>query len=297
MLLICVAIAACGTQSKIEPVNSTPSLESSSALDEDATYSTNSYSTTGTDQTVDEIVAKLVPKKPEILGVANLGEYKGLQLSFKTKVITEEDVQAYLDEYVLPAYMKRKNISDLEDSDIVLDDAAIHEIDPSFHSLEEYKTHIKQLLTEEAEYTNMLQLYYTAINAVIRNSDPKPTDEAVEWQIDYYLKAYYDEVSSYYDGMTMDDVVKLYGTTYQGFRESLYDYAVESVNQMLIMDAIADQEELEVSDEDIEKYAAAHGLTSELLREATSEEDLLVSVRREMAAQFVVEHAIILESG
>lgn len=294
LFLVCLCTAACGAAApQPDPVEMTPYPENSVAPRAENSYSTSSYSTTGTEQTVDEIVAALEPHKPEDLGVANLGEYKGLHLSFEEQFVTDADVQAYLDEYVLPAYKSLKGITDTDAGDILLDDSAIRELDPSFSSLAEFKDYIRQKLNEETEYTNRTRLYYTAIDAVIRNSAPEPTEEAVEWQIDYFLKMFYDEVRSNYDGMTMDDLVTLYGTTYQGFRDSLREYAEESVNQMLIMDAIADREGIEVSEKDIEEYADAHGLTPDLLKQSTTEEDLLASVRRELAARFVVDHAVI----
>ncbi len=292
LLLICLFITACGSNDHPQFPDVSHPVEDSSTLEEDGSYLANGYSTTGTGQTVDEIVAEIKPEKPANLGIANLGEYKGLHLTFTPKTVSEADVQAYLDDYVLPAYKKLKNPSDT-DTPVILDDYAIHEIDPSFSSLADYKYHVQQLLIKEAEYTNKIQLYYTAIDAVIQNSNPIPSEEAIEWQIDYYLKAYYEEVSAFYDGMTLDNIVTLYGTTYQDFRNSLYDFAVESVNQLLIMDAIADQENIDVTDKDIQDYAELHGLTVELLKDVSTKEDLLSSVRRELAAQFVVDHSTI----
>ena len=298
LLIVCIIIfsfSACGTKAQSEAISETTT--SSSAVEDNAyesnSYLTSGYSTTGTDQTVDEIVSELEIKKPDNLGSVILGDYTGLSILCEKETITDNEVEDYLKEYVVPAYKKAMGISESDDSNIELDDSAIKVLFPNYSSLDEFKKDIKDSLEEEARYTNKINEYYSAIGSVIQNSKLNPSEEAIEWQIDYYLKSYYQEVNTYYDGMTLDEVVTLYGTTYLDYRNSLRDYAIESVNQMLVMDAIADKENIDVTEEDISNYAQFHGLTVDVLKETASDSDIYEAVRRELAAQFVVEHSTI----
>ena len=74
--------------------------------------------------------------------------------------------------------------------------------------------------------------------------------------------------------MTMDDYVAVFGMTIDDFQKELRTAAENALKQELLVDAVAEEEKLEVTDEDRQKVADQYGTDIQNMKDTYGEEAL-----------------------
>ena len=108
--------------------------------------------------------------------------------------------------------------------------------------------------------------------AALDNSEFELNEEAVEQQYEAQLNYYTSMVQMY--GMTMDDYVAVFGMTMDDFQKELRTAAENALKQELLVDAVAEEEKLEVTDEDRQKVADQYGTDIQNMKDTYGEEAL-----------------------
>ncbi len=120
-----------------------------------------------------------------------------------------------------------------------------------FDTMEEYRASILKRLEEEAQNRAKSQTESNVIEAVVKNAEIDLPDCMIENQIDNQLKQI--EYSLMYQGMKLEDYLKMTGGTMEGLRKDYRDSAEKSVRTQLVLEAIKEAEKIEASDEQVEK--------------------------------------------
>lgn len=171
-----------------------------------------------------------------------------------------------------------------------LTDELAVEIDGESKTVAELKANIKNYLQEEEDLTAMQSLYYIAATKVIEDSKIETDPKAVEYTCNTYLRNYATQCQQYY-GMDVGTLLSYMGGTYEDLRSQYEDISVEAVQQRLVLEAIADKENLTVTDDDLAVFAGMYGYTKDALIETVGEEQAKLLALEDKASQFIVSNS------
>ena len=103
------------------------------------------------------------------------------------------------------------------------------------------------------EEMNDFILYSAAIDVLEQNSEVKDPPQSM---IDFYTNVYIENQRAQAEqySMTLDQLFEIYGTTEEEVRESYLDQATNMAHEALIYQAIAEDQGLKVSNEDLRDY-------------------------------------------
>ena len=382
--LICAAAAAvlmsgCGKKAETDTTVTTASdAQKEDGADgkntsSDGTGDTKSGSSSDALAAVDAEIAELKQvKRPESLGTVNLGKYEGVEISTtKPYTITDEDVHAYLNYYVLPSYLDSVD-SAAEEGDTVnidyvgkkdgaafdggtasgydlklgsgqfidgfedglighkkgekvqldltfpenygsadlagaavtfdvtindvkrvpeLTDGLAAEIDPEVTTAADYLAKMKNQLQESEDYTERQSVSYQAIDTVIKGSEVKPTDEAIDWKVADLVANYYDPMMQSQYGFGLSQMLSMQGQTLDEFKTDLREVAEDAVSQILVMDEIAKEQNFTADEAAMQEFAENNRVTLEDLRKSASDEDIKQAALEQKATDYVVDNA------
>ena len=158
-----------------------------------------------------------------------------------------------------------------EKKEAVLDENFVQRMS-DFTTVDEFKADTLADMEQEKETMAENQLEYDAFMAALDNSEFELNEEAVEQQYEAQMDYYTSMVQMY--GMTMDDYVAAFGMTMDDFQKELRTAAENALKQELLVDAVAEEEKLEVTDEDRQKVADQYGTDIQNMKDTYGEEAL-----------------------
>ena len=120
-----------------------------------------------------------------------------------------------------------------------------------FDTLEEYRADIKKNLTEAAERNALVQKQNNAIDALIESSNVEAPESMINEEVDKAFRDFAGRIRQY--NMELDNYFKMLNTTEEAVREQLRPEATKRANAELVIDAFAKLENIEVSEEEIDK--------------------------------------------
>jgi trigger factor len=121
-----------------------------------------------------------------------------------------------------------------------------------FSSLEEVRTRIRKSMEEDRRHTAEREAKDKLLAELIRRNDFEVPEALVDHQIDVRLERGLRALAA--QGMKSEDMKKMdFGRLRAGQR----DQAVQEVKASLLLDKIADEEKIEVSDEEIDREIEA----------------------------------------
>lgn len=163
-----------------------------------------------------------------------------------------------------------------------------------FDTLEEYKNNIKEKLIEQREQSAQQEWENKLMSAAADNMEADIPDVMVEERLNSMLEDYSYQLSN--SGMTLENYVQMMGMTMDMFRSSMQTSALYQVKMDLVTAKIAELENIEVSDEDLnaeyDKMAESYGMDVEKIKAAVQTELLIKDLRLRKAAQFVIDTGI-----
>ena len=107
----------------------------------------------------------------------------------------------------------------------------------------------------------------------MESSEIVPSDEAVTYELNKMLQQYESMATMY--GMDLDSLAQAYGLEDgDAFKEELRNYAYEAVSQKLIIDAIAEAENMKLDDADYKVLEENLGTDIDSLVENYGQEDI-----------------------
>ncbi len=163
-----------------------------------------------------------------------------------------------------------------------------------FDTLEELKNSIKEKLEEENKQKAKYETEEATIKIVCDETPIDIPSGMIETEIDNMIKEVEQRLS--YQGLGLDQYMQMMGKTMEDFRNEYKEQAEKSVKSKLVLEAIAKDAKIEVSDEDIasklEEMAKNYNRKVEELQENENLKNYLKeSMKTEKAIDYIVENA------
>ena len=201
-------------------------------------------------------------------------ELAGKEAIFKCKVheIKEKEVPAIDDEFV-------KDVSE-------------------FDTLDELKASKKEELQKAAEARAEDQMKNSVIEKIFEANDIDVTNAMVEEEINSSLQQFDQQLRV--QGMDLNTYIQYMGEDMESFRENIREDAFKKTKTRMLVAKIVDQEEFEVSEDEIKEYledmAKQYGMEVDKLVEAIGPQNIETvsgDLKMRKAIDFVYENAVI----
>ena len=132
-----------------------------------------------------------------------------------------------------------------------LDDEFAKDVDEEVETLAELKDKKKEQLQKEKEQSVENKKRETLIEKVTENSEVDIPEAMIDTELDHMMREFEQRLQM--QGMTMDNYFQFSGQTEEELKEQMKNDAEKRVKTNLTLEAILEEEELEVTEEDIEK--------------------------------------------
>lgn len=132
----------------------------------------------------------------------------------------------------------------------ILDDEFAKDVS-EFDTIEEYKENIRERLEKEAKENEETELKNKVIDKVVELSKMDLPEVMIDNQIDNEINEFDHTLKM--QGMDMEQYFNLTNTTVESFREQIKPVADKKVRADLVLSKIGEVEEIEITDEDIDK--------------------------------------------
>lgn len=168
-----------------------------------------------------------------------------------------------------------------------------------FDTLDEYKADLKKNLQERADKRTDGELDNTISEELAKLVEGEIPDAMTENRVNDMLREW--EYRNRYAGVTIKDYLKYTGLTMDQFRATFKEPAATQVKLRLALEKIAELENIEVSEDELEKQyqelAEEHKQDIAKVKELISTESLTQDIKVEKAFKFVKENAEITEKA
>lgn len=170
-----------------------------------------------------------------------------------------------------------------------LDDEFAQDVS-EFDTLAEYKESVEKKLVERKEADAKRTKEDEAIQKIIDKSKMEIPDAMVDTQTRSMVDDFANRIAQ--QGLSMEQYMQFTGMTVEKMMEQMKPEALKRIQSSLVLEAIAKEENIEVSDEEVDeelkKMAEMYGMEVEKLKEymGDAEKD---SMKKDMAIQKAVE--------
>ena len=157
-------------------------------------------------------------------------------------------------------------------------------------TLAELKEEIKERLEQAKEAEAKAQKEEEAIQKIIDKSEMDIPEAMIETQCETMLDEFAQRITQ--SGLSFEQYLQFSGTDVNGLKEQVRPEAVKRIQSGLVLEQIAKEENIEVSDADIdaeiEKMATAYGMEADKLKEYMGEAEKK-SMKNDLAITKAVE--------
>lgn len=234
-----------------------------------------------------------IPGFEEQLVGMKIGETKDISVTFPEDYGREDLGNKEAVFTVTVKVIKRKELSPLDDE--FAKDVS------EFDSLEELRADLSNKLKQAAGDRAKYQLRSEVIAKAVENAEVDIPPEMVESRVEEMLGSMEQRLMS--QGVSMENYLKYTNSGMDDMRGNLRPDAERSIKQMLVTDAVARTENIEATDEDIEreinKMSEEMKQDPEIIKKVLEGQDQLdyvkKSIIRDKATQFMVDNAVLTE--
>ena len=170
-----------------------------------------------------------------------------------------------------------------------LDDEFASEVSEK-ETLAEFKEEIKERLAQAKEADAKAQKEEEAIQKIIEKSEMDIPEAMIETQCETMLDEFAQRITQ--SGLSFEQYLQFSGTDVNGLKEQVRPEAETRIKSSLVLEQIAKEENIEVSDEDInaeiEKMAKAYGMEADKLKEYMGDSEK-ESMKRDLAITKAVD--------
>lgn len=198
-----------------------------------------------------------------------------------------------------PALFKVK-INEIKGKELPeLDDEFAQDVS-EFDTLAEYKEDLKKKLQQQKEDQAKRDKEDEAIRKIVDKSKMELPEPMIEMQVQNIINDFATRISQ--QGLSMEQYMQFSGASIDSLKEQVRPDAIERIQSSLVLEAIAKEENIEVSDEEVdqelEKLAVAYRTDIESLREYATEsekqaikDDLAIQKAADLIMENVKERA------
>ena len=178
-----------------------------------------------------------------------------------------------------------------------LDDEFAQDVS-EFDTLAEYKADIKKNLTEKKKDAAKKEKEMRAVDAAVENATIEVPELMVKTQVNRMVEDFAQRLQS--QGLTVEQYFQFTGMNAEMMLEQMKPQALKRIQSRLVLEAIAKAENIEVTEEDIDKeiesMAAQYQMEADKLKELVGENeknqmksDIAVSKAAELVVNEIVE--------
>ncbi len=165
-----------------------------------------------------------------------------------------------------------------------------------FETVDEYKADIRKTLEERKAESAKRIREERAVDKLVELSEVELPEPMIAYQQEKMLDNFKQQVA--YQGMDFHQYLNMTGQTEQAMLEQVRPEAEKQIKRSLIVEAVADAQNIEVTDEDVEKeyenMAKQYSMEVEKIKEIVSDEhadSLKADIRMQKASEFIREQA------
>ena len=170
-----------------------------------------------------------------------------------------------------------------------LDDEFAQDVS-EFDTLAEYKESLKKNLEEKKENEAKRTKEDEAVQKIIDKSKMDIPEAMIDTQCETMIEEFAQRIAQ--SGLSMDQYLQFSGLTVDGLKEQVRPEALSRIQASLVLEQIAKDENIEVSDDDvnaeIEKMAASYGMEADKLKEYMEDAEK-ESMKKDLAINKAVE--------
>ena len=171
----------------------------------------------------------------------------------------------------------------------LLDDEFAQDVS-EFDTLSEYRDSVKAKMQERKENSAKREKEEEAIEKIIDKSKMDIPDAMVETQTAGMLNDFAGRMAQ--QGLSLEQYMQFTGLTMEKLQEQMKEDALKRIRTGLVLEQIAKEEDIQVSDEEIEaevvKMAEMYGMNADDLKNRMGDEDK-ESIKKDLAVQKAVE--------
>lgn len=197
----------------------------------------------GTDHTLEIGSGTFIPGFEDQLVGAELGKEVEVNVTFPEEYHAEELKGKPAVFKVTVKEIKEKELPELDD-DFAKDVS-------EFDTLEEYKKSVKEKLDEANQNKTKAEFENAVVEAVAAKCEVDIPQCMIDHHIDSMVRDFDYRLAA--QGLNMERYLQLTGMTLDAFKAQFKDQAQTQVKCNLVLEAVANQEKIEASDEDVEK--------------------------------------------
>lgn len=204
-------------------------------------------------------------------------EYAGKDVAFKVDVLS----------------IKEKALADL-------DDEFAKGVGEGFDDMEALRSHILERVTSEAEAQSNYAFQQQSMESLLESATISASDLLLEREIENMQEERERMLRN--QRLDMDTYLAYVGKTEEEFHEELRPQAQDRLNRQLVVRQLAQAEELEVSDEEIQEeietmVAGATDENQEAMRRTLNSESMTESIRSSLMSQKVMNRLMEIVQG
>ena len=170
-----------------------------------------------------------------------------------------------------------------------LDDEFAQDVS-EFDTLAEYREDVKKKLAERKEADAKRTKEDEAIAKIIDKSKMEIPDPMIDMQVSNMLNDFANNMPR--QGLSMDQYLQFTGMTTEKLREQMRPDALKRIQSSLVLEKIAKEENIEVTDEDvdakIEEMAKMYGMDAEQMKGYVRDEEK-ETIKRDIAVEKAVD--------
>ena len=211
------------------------------------------------------------------------GETKDISLTFPTDYSNKE--LAGKDAVFTVTVNEIKRIPELTD-------ALAKELDSSCEGADDYRKKVRDELISDNDFSYTRQKGYAALEEVESLSDIDVSDDAVEWAKNLLITQYYVPTFENYYGMSFSDMLEKQNISLEEFKSNLTSAAKQLAEDTLVIDTVAKEANIEVTDADKDEYAKEIGTTTDALQSDFGKDYIDLNVKEYKVLNYLAEQVV-----
>ena len=166
-----------------------------------------------------------------------------------------------------------------------------------FDTLAELRDDIKKKLTEGAERQAQNQFETAVLDTLVASADAVVPQVMNDRRIDQHISEFERDLHAHYQDLTLKEYMELTGMTMEQMRDEYEPQAKKEVILRLALEKIADLENIEASDEELEEaltdLASENKVPVEFVRARIPQDELRTDLRVTKALELVKSNAVV----
>ena len=166
-----------------------------------------------------------------------------------------------------------------------------------FDTVDEYKEDLKKKLLENKEAALKREKEEDVVGKIIENATMEIPDPMVDTQVRQMVQEFAQRIQS--QGLSLQQYMQFTGMTPESLTAELKPQALKRIQSRLVLEAVAAAENIETSDEDLEKelekMAEMYQMEADKLKELVGEEEkkqICLDLAVQKAVELVVDAAV-----